>query len=344
MTTAMAEVPPRQSDVDVVIPVYRPGSWLAKCLASLAAVRRVEVSVHLVDDDPRMPLDRAIATRAGASLIRMTRNSGFAAACNAGIRNGRAPYVLILNQDATLHADFLSILLRRMASDPQLGAVAGKVLTADSGASDSVLDSAGLAMRRGLRAFDIGQGEPDMGQYDQWRTVFGVSGAVALYRRSALEIVAQGDAVFDPRLFMYKEDVDLAWRLQRAGFRAGIDGNAIAHHHRTIRASYPKPRETIVAKALRLWAHERSKPAHMRALAWRNQWLVIAKNASPTMVTRELPYVAAYEIASLITGLILDPVGTMQARIRIVPPVLAALRHRRRSRTGSPVGRRVDAI
>ncbi len=58
--------------------------------------------------------------------------------------------------------------------------------------------------------------QPDDGQYDGQRWVFGACGGAAAYRRDAW----QQAGGFDPALFMYMEDVDLAWRLQLLGWQA----------------------------------------------------------------------------------------------------------------------------
>ena len=66
--------------------------------------------------------------------------------------------------------------------------------------------------------------------------VFGASGAAALYRRAALEDVAYpGGEVFDERFFAYREDADLAWRLQRRGWRCLYWPAARAFHARGLK-------------------------------------------------------------------------------------------------------------
>jgi GT2 family glycosyltransferase len=71
----------------------------------------------------------------------------------------------------------------------------------------------------------------DVGQFDREEEVFSACGAAALYRRRALESVARsGGEVFDERLFMYCEDVDLGWRLQRAGWGCWYAPRAVVYH------------------------------------------------------------------------------------------------------------------
>ncbi len=213
-------------DVDVVIALHRPGTWIDACLESVVSQRDVAVRTILVDDDPSSPLAASLAAAMPNGVaITTTRNRGFAAANNAGIAAGDAPFVLCLNQDARLAADYLARLVAVLESSPRVGSASGKILRVHSptGRTDGIIDSAGLEMRAGRRAIDIGQGSRDDSQFDGQREVFGVSAAAAVYRRSALDAVSSDGQVFDESFFMYKEDVDLAWRLRRAGY-GGLRG------------------------------------------------------------------------------------------------------------------------
>ena len=81
--------------------------------------------------------------------------------------------------------------------------------------------AAGLTRRRGLDA-------------PAW--VFGATGAAALLRRAALDDVAYaGGEVFDEGFFAYREDADLAWRLQRRGWRCLYWPGAVGWHGRGLR-------------------------------------------------------------------------------------------------------------
>jgi GT2 family glycosyltransferase len=72
----------------------------------------------------------------------------------------------------------------------------------------------------------------DLGQYDCEEEVFGACAGGALYRRAALEAIRlPGGDIFDSRLWMYLEDVDLAWRLQLGGFCCVYAPGAVVHHH-----------------------------------------------------------------------------------------------------------------
>ena len=311
----------RSPDVDVVVALHRPGAWIGACLESVGSQRDVVVRTILVDDDPSSPLAASLAAAMpNAIAITTTRNRGFAAANNAGIAAGDAPFVLCLNQDARLAADYLARLVALLESSPWVGSASGKILRVHSptGRTDGTIDSAGLEMRAGRRAIDIGQGSRDDSRFDGQREVFGVSAAAAVYRRSALDAVSDGSQIFDESFFMYKEDVDLAWRLRRAGFGACVAGEAVAYHGRS--AAGPPPREGL-AGFLARWAHERAKPRRIRRLSWQNQMLTIAKNESPASIGAALLPLSRAQILHACADLVLDPIGGLVNRLRLIPRI-----------------------
>lgn len=79
-------------------------------------------------------------------------------------------------------------------------------------------------------SFDLAPGQRAAGGAAAVAEIFGVSATAALFRRSALEQVALGGQVFDPRLVSYYEDSELAGRLRAAGFSALLAPAARARH------------------------------------------------------------------------------------------------------------------
>lgn len=326
--------------IDVVIPVHKPGSWLAPCIKSVLDSRGVDVRVTVVDDLPGDPdVSSFVHGLDKVHLVVPSRNLGFAAAVNRGLAAGHARLVFVLNQDAQIDPDLLARLAARIEADGTLGSLAGKNLhlEAPGSAPDGIIDSAGIEFRRGRRAVDIGQGEADTGQFDGWRDTFGVCAAAAMYRRSALDEVAENGEVLDESFFMHKEDVDLAWRLRRAGYRAGVDGAAVAYHARGTRRASDLVGNRGPLRALpALIAAERAKGSRIRRLAWRNQLRMVIKNESAPGLARSITWLMAYQAGYAVVGLLLDPIGTIVDRFRFLFEAPALLARRARG------GRRVD--
>jgi GT2 family glycosyltransferase len=172
-------------------------------------------------------------------------NLSIARAVETGI-----PWVLVLNTDVVLAPDFLEAL-HADAGSPSRTRVAtftGKILRAEGPelAPTSVVDSVGIRMTPNGRHFDIGAGEPDDGRWDRPAEIFGASGCVALFRTEALADAKIATGFFDDDFFVYREDVDLAWRLRGRGWTARCVPAARAWHRRR---NLPERRREMAAIA-----------------------------------------------------------------------------------------------
>ena len=172
-------------------------------------------------------------------IVASRENLGFTGGHNVGIAKAvarGAEWVLVLNADVVLAPDYLESLLAdaRRPGPEWVGALTGKILRADGPdlVPTTVVDTAGIRMTRSGRHFDVGAGDPDTGRWDRPAEVFGVSGCVALYRVAALEDVKISTGWFDDDFFVYREDVDLAWRLRGRGWSARCQPAAVAWHRR----------------------------------------------------------------------------------------------------------------
>ncbi len=78
----------------------------------------------------------------------------------------------------------------------------------------------------GRRDTGIENGELDQGQHDQLRNVLSVSSAGMLVRRDVWDALHG----FDPRLPMFRDDLDFGWRASRAGYKVGVAPDAVVYH------------------------------------------------------------------------------------------------------------------
>src|SRR5690606_18898026 len=125
--------------------------------------------------------------------------------------------------DVRLHPGSVEAMLAALDADPQIGAVGPKLLNEDGSVYPSARDIPSLRTGVGHAAFSrVWAGNPWTRRYrqeaaspDEARDVGWLSGACLLVRREAFDSVDG----FDDRYFMYFEDVDLGYRLGRAGWR-----------------------------------------------------------------------------------------------------------------------------
>ncbi len=248
------------------------------------------------------------------TVLANRKNLGFSQAHNQAYRfalqSRTVPdYILVMNPDGSLTPTFLETLVAFAEAHQDGASFCGKVLreVADSAAT---IDTTGIMMEKSFRAYDRGAGEMDRGQYNESSHVFGASGALALYRVSALKTVAPDGAMYDPNFFMYKEDVDLAWRFERAGYCAYFVAEALAYHVRTVRAS-----------ASGLWGKfrgELKKDPFKKYLSYRNQRLLLKKNLSKKALFRHLPWVLFDRVSESLFMLFVHPRYFVRAHVDMV--------------------------
>jgi GT2 family glycosyltransferase len=259
--------------LSIIIPSHNRPDLLHACLASVVRHAPPQTEFLVVDDASPRGRASAVARTLGVRCVRLPRRRGFCAAANAGIAAARGAVVELLNDDTEVQAGWVSAALRCFA-DPRVAAVAPLVLAWPHG--DRV-DSAGDRYYVGGIAGKRGHGEPLGAAHLQQRAVFGASASSAFYRRDALGAVGG----FPESFGAYFEDVDLAFRLQRAGYRA-VFAPASRVLHR-ISASYGRPRRRLLEQQSCneervFWRNlpgrvlARALPAHLAVLAakaWR---------------------------------------------------------------------------
>jgi GT2 family glycosyltransferase len=166
----------------------------------------------------------------GAEIIQLSENRGFAGAHNAGLARCTTAYVLTHDPDLAVDWPGVQKLLAAFA-DPHLAAIQGKLLRAQG----NIIDSAGIIRTRALNGHERGALEEDQGQYEEAAPLLAVTGACGMYRMAALQDVEEpGGQYFDEDFFAYKEDVDLGWRLNRAGWKVCYRPVYVGRHRRSL--------------------------------------------------------------------------------------------------------------
>lgn len=210
--------PDAVDDLTVVVPAYERSDGVARLLAALGGAYPVLV----VDDaspDPG-PL-RAVAAEHGAQLISLPANLGPAGARNAGLvaaRERGARAVLFADSDVVITPTEVE-RLRAVLDDPRAALAAPRIGPLDpAGSALARYEAVASSLDRGPRSAYVAPGAP----------VAYVPSAVLLARVDAL-----GDG-FDGSMPV-GEDVDLVWRLHRAGWRIRYDAQATALHDHRVR-------------------------------------------------------------------------------------------------------------
>lgn len=207
--------------VAAVIPTWNRRDLLATLLQNLTAQTRSFSEIIVVDngsDDDSVEL----ATGAGARVLRIDRNLGFAAAVNRGIEAADAVWVAILNNDVTLEPGWLAKLLEATAQE-DIWFATGKILQA---ANHHLVDGTFDEISRGACASRCGSGQPDGPLWNQARRIRVAPMTAAIFRRQLFRDLGGLDETFGS----YMEDVDFGLRCALAGREGLFVPSAVAYH------------------------------------------------------------------------------------------------------------------
>ena len=216
--------------VSVVVVTWNGRSLLERFLPSVLATEHPDVEVVVADNASSDGTAAWLAeAHPGVVVVRHVENLLFAGGNNAAVAHTTGDLVCFLNNDVEVPPDWLGPLVAAFA-DPGVVAVQPKLLQHGdrtrfeyAGASGGFLDRDGIPFTRG-RLFETL--EADRGQYDDARDVFWASGAALVVRRAAF-LAAGG---FDEAFGMHMEEIDLCWRLQRAGGRVRVEPASRVFH------------------------------------------------------------------------------------------------------------------
>jgi GT2 family glycosyltransferase len=267
-------VPPSLS---VVIPSYNRPELLWACLETVTRHAPPATEVVVVDDgSPGGVAGRVASAFAAVRTVCLPRRLGFCGAANRGIQEAGAAVVEMLNDDTQVTAGWADAALPHF-QDALVAAVAPLVLclpptSPRAGApAFATIDSAGDRYYLGGVAGKRGHRRPVHDFPLQSCRVFGASASSAFFRRDALLHVG----AFPESFGAYFEDVDLAFRLNRAGYRVWFEpGSRVLHHvsgsygrtDRRLLARQSCNEERVFWRNLPAAALTRALPAHLAVL------------------------------------------------------------------------------
>ena len=157
-------------------------------------------------------------------------NEGFAKGYNTALKQVAADYYILLNSDVEVTPGWISPVISLMEIDKDIAACQPKILSFENknqfeyaGASGGWIDKFGYPFNRG-RVFDFC--ENDEGQYNNRAQIFWATGA-AMFVRASVYHEQNG---FDEYFFAHQEEIDLCWRMQRAGYKIFVEPTSVVYH------------------------------------------------------------------------------------------------------------------
>lgn len=179
-------------------------------------------------------------------IIRFSENYGYAEGYNRALKELDTEYVVLLNSDVEVTANWLTPVINYLDNNEDVAAVQPKILSYRSkeyfeyaGASGGYIDKYGYPFCRG-RIF--GKLEKDHSQYDNIVDIFWASGACLIIRLN--DFIQTGG--FDSSFFAHMEEIDLCWRLNARGRRIICCPQSIVYHVGAATLSVESPHKTFL--------------------------------------------------------------------------------------------------
>ncbi len=282
--------------VSLIIPNYNGAKLI---LETLSRFRNVypETAICVVDDastDSSVELLREHFP--SVQVIARSKNGGFGAAANDGIRAGNSELVVLLNADAEVTPGFLEHILP-IFEDESVFAVSPSIVTPSLNGID---DGAKTAFwRHGMLWVDNIQGVCEVSP------IFFTSGCASVYRRWMLEKLGGFDEAYSP---FYWEDVDLSYRAWKRGWKSIFQPESkVLHRHSATISNIPKAYTSAIKarnQLLFIWRnieddwmvqdHRRWLPLVLfkrmvlRDWAWIHGWRMARAKRAESLAAREL--------------------------------------------------------
>ncbi len=227
---------PTSPAVSIIIVNYFSADCLEKCLSHLLQARpKGGMEIIVVNNSPGEPLDDLQAAHPQIILIKAEENLGFGPACNLGFSKARGKFVLLINPDAFIEPEAVNQAISYMQDHPRVGVVGGQLVDEEGNWQpsarmfptffDKFFMLSGLAAR-----FEKNRvlGRMDMTWWDHMepREVDWVVGAFFMVRAEVFKALGG----FDPRYFLYYEELELCRRVKAYGFEVHYVPSIRVHH------------------------------------------------------------------------------------------------------------------
>lgn len=259
--------PEQQPEVAVVILNYNGKPYLERFLPFLQRSSYPNFKIYVADNgstDDSIPFLKQYHPT--VQLVDLKENHGFAKGYNLALQQIKADYYVLLNSDVEVTPGWIEPIIELMERDPTVAACQPKILDYNrreyfeyAGAAGGWIDYLGYPFCRG-RIFAIT--EKDVGQYDVTQEIFWASGAALFIRAQLFHNIGGFDADF----FAHSEEIDLCWRLKRAGYKIMVRPRSVVYHVGGGTLNYTTPRKTFLNFRNSLFMLTKNEPG--RKLLW----------------------------------------------------------------------------
>jgi len=261
---------------------YNSEETIAPVIESILNQSYKNVNLCISDNGSTDNTVKTIKKKVPEATIVQNENIGYGKAHNRVISSSREDFLLILNDDVILHKDYIKSSVEFMKSNNYTAALTGLLFEAES------LDT----LEKNERGLDLYLLTPyrktkPVSMKSDRSLIYGITGAAPFFRLDILRTLSPEN--FDEDFFMYFEDVDICWRLHRAGYSIDLNDETFGWHMRSY--SFKKRKKL---------------PLHLRKCVYLNRYFTILKNENFKDFLLNLPFFIAYESVQFLYILLFD--------------------------------------
>ncbi|MDG5768010.1 glycosyltransferase [Balneolales bacterium ANBcel1] len=214
-------------DISIVIVNYNVKEFVANLLGSLEkAAHGLKLQIFVVDNASSDGSAGYLKKRyPDVNYILNNDNIGFGRANNQAIRQARGKYTLLINPDTIVRQDTLTVMFRHLEDHPDTAAAGCKILNPDGTFAPESRRSVPTPMSALYKMVGLPRLFPNSSRFSAYYLggtdentagpVPVLSGAFMFFRTDVLKELDG----FDEQFFMYGEDIDLCYRVQKKGWK-----------------------------------------------------------------------------------------------------------------------------
>ncbi len=269
----------KSKKVSINIVTWNSITYLPDCLKSIFDQSFKDFQVLVIDNGSNDgTVDYIEKNYPEVKILRNIHNLGYSRAHNQGLKLSKSDYILIMNPDVILTKNYLFELYKNAEKMKVYSAFTGKIYKFHFKIDElkeivftDIIDSVGIKVDRNRNFINLGENEKDTGQFKEKKDVFGISGGLLFLRKKDVELLNINNEYFDEDFFVYKEDIDLAWRMNINGLKSVFIPEAFAYHHR-------QADQTEVKNIKSIRKNRRKKSNMINYYSTRNHFFLMVKN------------------------------------------------------------------
>ncbi|MHB8545732.1 MAG: glycosyltransferase family 2 protein [Nitrosotalea sp.] len=213
------------SKITYIVVCFNSEKYITKCIDSILNQSHLNYDIIVIDNnssDNTLSILQDLSIRnKKITVILNDENLGYANAITFAITKTNSEFLAILNADTYLHINWADVLLKKFHSDEQIMSLSGTILFPDGTiqSTGGIMDKYGAVIQRGSKICHDRKINDD--------TEFFYNDGSSFMVRSKIFQEVQ----FDPKLFLYYEDVDISWKIRMLSYKVEFVSEAISYHH-----------------------------------------------------------------------------------------------------------------